>query len=133
MAKLPFTDKFGRITYCNPNDAYVREHTYILLGNGVEIVCIYDKTEELYTLPTDSDLQVSGNLVGQFETLAYFMENKYPIKEQQTFLVYAVKKQNLPDSSFQWCKLEDILVNRISFDATKLTGVKNLYVRTKEL
>ncbi|MBR1825776.1 MAG: hypothetical protein IJ770_04225 [Alphaproteobacteria bacterium] len=133
MAKLPFTDKYGRITYNNPEDAYMREHTYILLGNGSEIVCIYNKTEKLYTLPTDNDLQINGNLVSQFSTLSYFTENKHPIKELQTFLVYAVEKQDLPDSSFQWCRLEDILVNNIPFDATKLKGIKNLYVRIKEL
>lgn len=133
MAKLPFVDKYGRITYSDPDDAFVRERTYIVLGNGSELVCIYNETEQLYTLPTDKDLHISGNSAEIFSTLAYFTENKHPIKELQTYAVYAVEKKELPDASFRWCKINDILVKNIPFDATQMTGIKNLYVRIKGL
>jgi len=131
MTKLPFVNKYGQVKYFDAAEAFMREHTYLLLSDGVELICAYDKESQLYTLPTDKDLHFNGNLRLQFSTLAYFVENNHPIKEWQNYLVYAVKKSDLPDTDFQWCKIKDILLNNIAFDATKLIGVKNLYVRMK--
>lgn len=131
MTKLPFANKYGQFKYFEEAEAFVREHTYLLLSDGVELICVYDKASQLYTLPTDNDLQFNGNLRMQFSTFAYFMENAHPIKERQNYLVYNVQKSELPDATFQWCKIKDIFLNNIAFDATKLIGIKNLYVRMK--
>lgn len=132
MADFPFISKFGKITYSNPAEAFVRHHTYIVLKSNNEIICIYRRADELYALPTPEDLQIKGALSGEFTTLSYLTENNHQIKEEQTYLIYNVKKDELPDASFQWCRIEDILLNKIAFDLTQLVGVKNLIVRSKE-
>ena len=132
MADFPFINKFGKITYCNPDDAFVRHHTYIILRSDNEILCVYRPKENIYTLPTSEDLKVNGTLFGEFTTLCYLTENKHPIKETQTYRVYNVGKDELPDTSFQWCSIDDIFLNKIAFDLTLLVGIKNLIVRSKE-
>lgn len=132
MAEFPFINKYGKITYCDPNDAFVRHHTYIIVASDAEVLCVYRAEDELYTLPTPDDLLVKGKLSGEWTTLAYLAEYNRPIKETQTYRVYTVKKDELPDKAFQWCKIDDILLNKIAFDSTKLVGIKNLIVRAKE-
>lgn len=132
MAEFPFINKYGKITYYNPDDAFVRHHTYIILECETEVLCVYREEEDLYTLPSLEDLQVNGKLAAEWTTLSYLTENRRPIKETQTYRVYTVKKDKLPDEAFQWCKIDDILLGKIAFDCTQLVGIKNLIVRSKE-
>ena len=133
MTKLPFVDKYGKITYSNPKDAFSRTRVYIILEDGTELLCRHDAVEQIFTLPTDRDLKINGTLVARFSTIAYFTENNHPIKEDQTYLIYKVHKTDLPDSDFEWYRIDDILLNKVAFDATKIIGVKHLYVRMKAL
>lgn len=130
MADFPFINKYGKITYSDPADAFVRSRTYIILASETEVLCIYNADEDLYALPTINDLRVNGKLTNEWTTLSYLTENRHPIKETQTYCVYSVERGELPDKSFQWCKIDDILLNKIAFDCTQLVGIKNLIVRS---
>lgn len=132
MADFPFINKYGKITYSDPADAFVRSRTYIILKSTTDVLCLYHTEDDLYTLPTSNDLTVNGQHTNEWTTVSYLTENRHPIKETQTYFVYSVEKGELPDKSFQWCKIDDILLNKIAFDCTKLVGIKNLIVRSQE-
>ena len=107
-----------------------RHQTYVMILKGDEILCIYDREAEIYTLPKLEDVQnLEINPNSSFKTIAYIKEKNRYYKEIQTFNVYELINGNIHGNILQWCKTEDILIRKIDFDETVFTGFKKFYVR----
>ncbi len=132
MEKLPFADKFGRMTYCDGAQAFVREKGYIIIKKGAEIMCGYDADSEIFYLLDANKIELDAEPTISFSVLSYLYENNRPIKEKQKYRLYVVKDADLKNIPLHWCKLEDIVLKNISFDATQLIGIKNMLVRMNE-
>ena len=132
MDKLPFADKFGRMRYCEPTQAFVREKSYIIIKQGPKILCLYEASSELFLLPTEHDIELNAVSTRSFTVLSYIFENNRPIKETQKYRFYDIKNTDLNNTPLQWCSLEDISLRKIMFDATQLGGIKHMMVRINE-
>ena len=131
MADFPFTDKYGRISYCETELAFVREKGYLIVRKGNKVMCTFD-AGGIWKLPSDKEVELNAEPTAEFSLLAYLTENGRPIKEMQTYRVYVVENADLAETIFQWCDIGDILLKKIAFDATQRQGIKNLLVRIKE-
>lgn len=129
MDKLPFINKYGRITYCIDALTFVRQRDYIIIKKGTDILCKYNPDDELFSLPSDKDVEIVAEPTLAFTVLSYVYENRHPIKETQTYRFYDVKNADLADAPLQWCAFDDIALKKIMFDATQMIGIKNLVVR----
>lgn len=132
MDNLPFADKFGRMRYCEPAEAFVREKSYIIIKQDSKILCIYDAASELFSLPTEYDIELNAVPTRSFTVLSYIFENNRPIKETQKYRFYDIKNADLNNTPLQWCALEDISLRKIMFDATQLGGIKHMMVRIND-
>lgn len=132
MDKLPFISKYGRITYCGDSQTFVRQRTYIIIKKSTDVLCKYNPADELFSLPSDNDVEIVAEPTLTFTVLSYVYENRHPIKETQTYRFYDVKNADLADTPLQWCSFEDIALKKIMFDATQMVGIKNLVVRTNK-
>lgn len=130
MTDFPFTDKYGRLTYCNTQDAFVREKGYIIIRKGNSILC--HKSADMLALPAEKNVELKANPTAEFSVFSYITENGRPIKEMQTYRVYVVENVDLAQTALQWCTVDDILLEKVAFDATQIVGIKNLLVRVKE-
>ena len=104
-----------------------REQTYVIIRKGNELLCIYDKDYEVFTLPRIEDvhnLQLKPSL--NFKTISYIKEKKRYVKEAQIFNVYDLESGKIEGNILQCCTVGDILVHKIGFDETVFKGFKNL-------
>ncbi len=129
MDKLPFINKYGRITYCIDALTFVRQRNYIIIKKDSSLLCGYNADDELYSLPSDNDVEIVAEPTLAFTVLSYVYENKHPIKETQTYRFYDVKDVDLADTPLQWCTIRDIALKKVMFNATQMIGIKNLLVR----
>lgn len=132
MDKLPFVDKFGCMTYCENTQVFVREKNYIIIKKDSEILCIYDESSNLFSLPTEYDIELNALPTFSFAVMSYIFENNRPIKENQKYRFYDVKDVDLADIPLQWCSLDDICLKKIMFDATQFGGIKHMLVRIND-
>lgn len=130
MDKLPFVDKYGRMTYCEDKQAFVRKRQYIIIKKGNSVICNYDADTDLFSLPSNNEIELKAEPTLEFTVLSYLFENRHPIKEAQTYRFYDVKNADMANTPLKWCNLEDIALKKIMFDATQLIGIKHLFVRT---
>ena len=129
MDRLPFADKLGRMMYCEDEQVFVREKSYIIIKKGRDIACLHDAAADLFSLPTEHDVELTAAPTVSFSVLSYVFENNRPIKETQKYRLYDVKDVNLENTPLQWCSIEDIALRKIMFDATQLGGIKHMLVR----
>lgn len=130
MAKLPFSDKYGRLLYCETQLAFARERGYIIIRKGDFILCHRD--DDVLSLPLQSDVQLNAAPTTEFSVISYVAENGCAVTEMQNYRVYVIENASLEGTDWQWCSLNDILLDKVAFNATQLIGIKNLMVRVKE-
>jgi hypothetical protein len=130
MANLPFTDKYGHLLYCETQLAFVREKGYVIIRKGDLILCHRD--DDIVSLPLQSDVELNAAPTAEFSVISYLAENGCAVTEMQNYRVYVVENASLEGKDWQWCALNDILLNKVAFNATQLIGIKNLMVRVKE-
>ena len=129
MDKLPFVDKYGRMTYCDGEQAFVRERQYIIIKKGNAIICNHHPLSGLFSLPTADEIEINAQPTLNFKVLSFLYENKHPIKETQIYQLYDVQDADMAHTPLQWCELKDIALKNIMFNATQLIGIKHLFVR----
>ena len=129
MADYPFIDKFGRVFYRDATKAGRRDCTYFIIKRGNEVMGLKDTESGLFYFPNENDVELTATPSKSFSVLAYVFENHIPIKENQCYLIYEVEDADWNDTSFQWLKIDDLLVDYSTFDATQRSGLKNLVVR----
>lgn len=107
-----------------------REQVYVIIRKNDELLCIYDKESEVFTLPKIGDVQnfkLQPN--SSFSAIAYVKEKNRYYKEKQVYNVYELTSGKIHGNILQWCKINDILLHSLVFDETIFTGFKKLYVR----
>lgn len=129
MDKLPFVDKYGRMTYCEDKQAFVRERQYIIIKKGNSIICNHDAKSDLFSLPTNDEIEINAKPTLNFKVLSFLYENRHPIRETQFYQLYDVEDADMAHTPLQWCSLKDIALKNIMFNATQLIGIKHLFVR----
>ena len=130
MDKLPFINKYGRITYCNDTQAFVRQKNYIVIKKDAAVLCGYNAVNDLFSLPSENEVEIDAEPTQTFTVLSYVYENGRPIKETQQYRLYDVENADLTDTpQLHWCQIRDIAVKKILFNATQLIGIKNVFVR----
>lgn len=130
MDRLPFIDKYGRVNYCLDTQAFMRQRNYIIIKKDTAVLCGYNATDDLFSLPSDNEVEIAAEPTQTFTVLSYVYENKRPIKETQHYRLYDVKNADLADTpQLHWCEIRDIAVKKIMFNATQLIGIKNVFVR----
>lgn len=127
-----FINKKGLVFEPSSNKVKIteRDRTYVIIRKKDELLCVYDKENEVYTLPEIADI-TNLNLKpdSSFKTLSYVKEKKRYYKDHQTFNVYELISGKIEGTILNWCKINDILLHGIAFDETLFKGFKNLYVR----
>lgn len=131
MAKFPFVNGDGRIFYYDTEKVVSGRQDYIVIKRDEEILCFWDESGQVYTLPAEADVELNTSPSGEFSIIAYVIRGNKPIKEQQRYKVYEVGKVDLADLPLEWVALQDILLTNVAFDATQKSGMKNLLVRRK--
>ena len=132
MAKLPFTDKYGNFAYREPDDVFARSATYVIIRKGDDVVCKCNENDSILSFPYDYEVDIAQNPSSTFSSISYIMENGEAVKEMQTYNIYDVEEAKIDNLPLQWYSIKDILVNKVDFNVTQKTGVKNLFVRIKK-
>lgn len=130
MPKLPFTDKYGRLLYCETQLAFARERDYVIIRKGDFVLCHLEN--DIMSLPQQNDIELNAVPTAEFSVLSYLAEDGGAVREMQNYRVYVVENASLEGNVWQWCALNDILLGKVAFNATQLIGIKNLMVRVKE-
>ena len=132
MAKIPFTDKYGNFAYQEPDEAFSRSATYVIIRRESNVVCKQNEGDSVLSFPHDYEVDIAQKPSSSFFSIAYIKENGEAVKEMQTYDVYDVEEAKIDDLPLQWYPIKDILINKIDFDATQRTGIKNLFVRIRK-
>ncbi len=130
--KQIFIDKKGLVYEPSSSKVKInnRNRTYVIIRKNDELLCIYDKDYQVYTLPEANDIaNLNLKPSSNFKILSYIKEKNRYYKESQTFNIYELVSGKTEGSLLRWCKINDILLHRIAFDETMFKGFKNLYVR----
>ena len=131
MADFPFVDKYGNLLYANTDNIQERMIDYIIIKQENNIICLYDKSENMFTLPSNEDVMLKAEPTSVFVNFAYIHEKDMLFKEKQTYHIYIVKDADFGDASLFWCAINDILLDKINFNSTQKIGLKNLLVRSE--
>lgn len=107
-----------------------RKQSYVIIRKDNNLLCIYDKDNEIFTLPKIEDVQkLELKPSSNFETMSYIKEKNRYYKEIQHFDVFELESGKIHGNILEWCPIEEILVHSINFDETLFNGFKKLYVR----
>lgn len=131
MGNLSFVDKYGCVYDLNDGNILFRESVYIIMIKDNQVLCNCDQISGLMSFPSDEVVDVSVVPSTSFSIFAYIVENGMYVKELQKYNIFEVEEVYIENASFKWCDVDDLLLGKIKFDATQITGLKNLLVRVR--
>lgn len=128
---VSFIDNYGLLHRYDKQPITEREHTFVIIKKDKEVVCCYEPETGLYSFPDTEMVDLNHEPTVQFSITAHICENGQYIREKQHYLVFDVNGAEIEHTPLQWCKIEDILVNAVDFNAMQKDGFKNFLVRVK--
>ncbi len=132
MAKTAFVNQYGASQYLPIETAQRREYTLAVVIKQDMILCQYDRVSGLYSFPDVDIMPEDCEISFEFSVEIGVMQNATAYYDKQNFKVYRVEDAQINSTDLCWQKYENILVNKIMFDATHKNGFKNLLVRMKK-
>ena len=126
-----FVDNYGLLHPYHNQPIEKAEQTYFIIKKNRQIVCEYQPETGLYAFPSIATIELTSEPTLRFELKANIIKNNAFVCERQHYSVYDVTDAQIEKTPLQWCDIDDILVGKISFDATQRRGFKNFLVRVK--
>ena len=129
MADVRYINSFGLAVRADDSAAQPRERHFWVLKKDNMLLCHYDVFSGLYSFPDASLVDVNASPLYSFILHEYVRENGEYFRETQIYDVIEVDDVDLDTDILCWCKIDDILINKIKFSAEQKNGFKNLLVR----
>ena len=126
-----FIDNYG-LLHPHQNQPIVTDtQTYVIIKKNRQVACEFFPESGLLAFPNISTCSLTETPTIQFDVIARIYKNKTYVEEKQQYLIYDITEEQLENTTLQWCKIEDIMVGLVDFDATQRVGFKNFLVRIK--